>query len=108
MNKIDVRNRWTVSVDCRGLAGVDETTLLPPGTVATAVLPPGHNEVPIGEIRAIVGGTEVNIVSEETKREGIVELSLDMLSAVACSEDYRRQLCQWLTTPTGRNVVGSC
>ena len=94
----NVQTEWTVSVDCRGL-DKEETRLLERGTIKKAVLRPSVDEIPIGEIRAIIGGTEVRIVAEETGREDVVELTLDMLGAVKRSEDYRRVLCQWLTMP---------
>lgn len=100
----DVSDQWTVSVDCRG-TGEDHTTLLPPGTIKRPVLPPDNGEIPVGEVRAIIGGTEVCIVAEETGRPDVIELTIDMLSAVKRSEDYRRNLCQWLTMP---RVAATC
>ena len=69
----NVSDRFTVSVDCRGYEE-DRTTLLEPGTVTHAVLP---------------------------ARAGVFEIALDMLSAVAQSEDYRRVLHEWLIHAQG-------
>ena len=78
----------------------DLTCELPPGTVTYPVLPVAVGEVPVGEIRAILGGTEVRIVAEETGRPDVVEVTLDMLSAVSRNEDYRRNLAYWLKEGT--------
>tara|TARA_R110000765_G_scaffold361684_1_gene451856 strand:- start:2930 stop:3232 length:303 start_codon:yes stop_codon:yes gene_type:complete len=96
----NVSDRFTVSVDCRGYEE-DRTTLLEPGTVTHAVLPARAAEIPVGEIRAIIAGTEVRIVASETHRAGVFEITLDMLSAVAQSEDYRRVLHEWLIHAQG-------
>ena len=91
---MDVSNKWTVSVDCRGI-GPDETTLLEPGTVRTAVVKPGAGEIPIGEIRMMLLGCEVRIVGADTGRDGVVELTPDMVTAARRSLDYQRSLLDW-------------
>ncbi len=95
----DVRSLPTLSIDLRaefGHPGPDETAYLPPGTVARALFPPTPGEGLVGEVRLVVAGQEIRLVAALTGRQGVVEMTPEMLRCVEKDPTYRGQWTAYL------------